>query len=237
MHVVGDDAEVPAGSYCDDDDAVGGGSATPVWPLADATLDQFEDWLDSFRRLPEDDVTLARQDVLSWRIRELRMPMPAHPASPFTLVLRAKRATDKRRRQLQRFIVMRDDLLAQERALQATIVDAHATIVATQRFFTLAETEEYERFCPYASSLDAHGRAPSLEAVGAASAEGAQRAGHDPAVAAGVSGIITQLLMLPTAAEARNRSPQPWRCLCRLVGTGSPCSRGPHGQQGAHPCG
>ena len=132
------------------------------------------------------------------------MPMPAHPASPLTLVLRAKRATDKRRRQLQRFIVTRDDLLAHEKAVQATVVDAHAAIAATQRLLTLAETEGYERFCLYASSLDAPGRVPSLETVGSASAENAQKAGHDPAVAAGVNGIITQLLMLPTAAEASN---------------------------------
>ena len=59
MHDVEGDAEDPAGGCNDDDDAVGGGSATPVWPPADATLDQLEDWLDSLRRLPEDDLILA----------------------------------------------------------------------------------------------------------------------------------------------------------------------------------
>ena len=130
-------------------------------------------------------------------------PCPRLPP-PLTPVLRAKRATDKRRRHLQRFIVMRDGFLAEERALQSTIVDAHATIAATQRFLTLAETEEYECFCSYASSLDAPRRVPSPEAAGSASADAARRAGHDPVVAAGVSGIITQLLMLPTASEASN---------------------------------
>ena len=201
MHGDGRYAEELAGSYHDDDDAVGGGPSTPVWPPADATLAQLEKWLDSFRRLPEDEGILARQDLLS---RRIRMPMPAPPASPFTFVLRAKRATDKRRRQLHRFIAMRDGFLAQERALQASIVDAHATITATQRLFTLAEDEEYERFRSYASSLDAPGRIPSPEVAGATSADDARQAGHDPGAAAGVSGIITQLLMLFTAAEAFN---------------------------------
>ena len=118
------------------------------------------------RRLPEDDVILARQGALSRRINELRMPLPAARASPLTLVLRAKRATDKRRRQLQRFLAMREGLLVEERALQATIADAHATIEATGRLLTIAETEEYERFCDYAASKDAPGRVPSPEAAG-----------------------------------------------------------------------
>ena len=84
MHDDEREAEGPAGSYSDDDDAVGGDPSTPVWPLADATLAQLEDWLDSLRRLPEDEGILARQGLLSRRIRELRMPMPAPPASPFT---------------------------------------------------------------------------------------------------------------------------------------------------------
>ena len=130
--------------------------------------------------------------------------MPTARASPLTLFLRAKRATDKRRKQLQRFLAMRVGLLAEVRALQATIVDAHATIEATERLLTMAEKEEYERFCDYASSQDAPGRVPSQEAAGSASAAAARRAGRDTEVAAGVSGIITQLLMLPTAAEASN---------------------------------
>ena len=207
MHGDEREAEDPAGSYRDDGDAVGGDPSTPVWPPADATLAQLEDWLDSFRRLPEDEGILARQDLLSRSIRELRMPMPALPAPPLTFVLRAKRATDKRRRQLHRFIAMRDDFLAQERALQASIVDAHAMITATQRFLTLAEDEEYERFRSCASSLDAPGRVASPDAARAASADAARQAGHDPDAAdaaVGVSGIIAQLLTLPTVAEASN---------------------------------
>ena len=82
MHDGGLDAEEYAGSQHDDEDAVDGGSPTPVWPPADATLDQLEDWLDSLRRLPEDEGILARQDLLFRRIRELRMPMPAPPPTP-----------------------------------------------------------------------------------------------------------------------------------------------------------
>ena len=138
---------LPADHDLDDDAAVAGGAATPVWPPVGATLARLGDWLESLRLLPEDDVILARQGVLKQRINELRVPLPAPRASPLTLVLRAKRATDKRRRQLQRFCDMRDALLAEKRALQATIADAHATVEATERLFTMAETEEYERFC------------------------------------------------------------------------------------------
>ena len=70
----------------------------------------------------------------------------------------------------------------------------------------MAEREVYERFCAYASSRDAPVRDPSPEAAGSASAAAAVRAGHDPVVATGVCGIITHLLMLPTAAEASNLS-------------------------------
>ena len=59
------DAEEYAGGQRDDEDAVDGGSPTPVWPPADATLDQLEDWLDSLRRLPEDEGIMARQDLLA----------------------------------------------------------------------------------------------------------------------------------------------------------------------------
>ena len=231
MHDDERDAEEPASSYHDDDDAVGGGTSTPVWPPADATSAQLEDWLDSFRRLPEDEGILARQDLLS---RRIRMPMPAPPASPFTFVLRAKRATDKRRRQLHRFIAMRDDFLAQERALQASIVDAHATITATLRLLTLAEDEEYERSRSYASSLDAPGRVPSPDAAGAASADAARQAGHDPDAAVGASGIITQLLMLlmpPRRLPTLSRPTR--RCWSRPASSTRPslATR----RQGAHP--
>ena len=78
MHV---DAEDPAGGDHDDDVAVAGGAATPVWPPADATLAQLEDWLESLRRLPEDDFILARQGAPAHRIDELRRPLPASGAS------------------------------------------------------------------------------------------------------------------------------------------------------------
>ena len=155
------DAGEFAGSQRDDEPAGAGGSHTPVWPPADVTLVQLEEWLDSLRRPPADEGILARQDLLCQRIRELRMPLPAPPADPSTLVLRAKRATDKRRKQLHRFVTMRDDLLAQEAALQSAIVDAHTTIAATQRLFNLAEDEEVLRFRNYAASLDAPGRVAS----------------------------------------------------------------------------
>ena len=197
--LAGDDEEVR-----DDDAAVAGGADTPVWPTVDATLAQLEDWLESLRRLPKDDAILARQSLLSRRISELRTPLPASRASPLTLVLKARRVTDKHRKQLQRFIAMREGLLAEERALQATIADAHATIAATGRLLTMAEKGEYERFCAYASSRDAPGRVPSPEAAGSARAAAASRAIQDPVVAAGASGLTTQLLMLPIAAETSN---------------------------------
>ena len=124
---------------------------------------------------------------------------------------------------------MRDDLLVQEAALQASIVDAHATIAATQRLLSLAEDEEFERFRNYASSLDAPGRVASPDAAGAASVDAARQAGHDPAVAAGVGGIITQLLTLPTAAEASNLGDAYAALLeqARLVHAGFTGNKGP----------
>ena len=99
---------------------------------------------------------------------------------------------------------MRDDLLAQEAALQCAIMEAHAKVAATQRLLNMAEDEEVLRFRAYATSLEAPGRVASPSAAEDASAAAARQTGHDPEVAAGVNGIITQLLMLPTAAEASN---------------------------------
>ena len=71
----------------DDDAAVAGGAATPVWPPADATLAQLGDWLESLRRLPEDDALLARQGRRA-RSRGASTscgrlcPLPVHPLSP-----------------------------------------------------------------------------------------------------------------------------------------------------------
>ena len=56
---------------------------------------------------------------------------------------------------------LRDDLLAQESALQAAIVvDAHATVAAAKQLFDFAEDEEYHRFrdcglsdCPWVDGL------------------------------------------------------------------------------------
>ena len=98
------------------------------------------------RRLPEDDVILSRQALLGRRIGELRMPLPTQPAEPLTLVMRAKRTSDKRRKQLRRFTDLRDDLLSQEVALRAALMDAHATVAATKQLLGLAEDEEYQRF-------------------------------------------------------------------------------------------
>ena len=60
------------------------------------------------------------------------------------------------------------------------------------------------RFQDYAATLEAPGRTGSPTAAEEASADSARQAGGDPAAAQGVSGITTQLLMLPTAAEASN---------------------------------
>ena len=70
----------------------------------------------------------------------------------------------------------------------------------------MAEAEEYTRFCEYAATQEASACVPSPGATDSASADAARRHGRDPEAAAGVSGIITQLLMLPTAAEASNLS-------------------------------
>ena len=175
-----------------------------MWPPADATLGQLEEWLDALRRLPEDDVILGRQTLLGRRIEELRRPLPAQPAEPLTLVLRAKRLSDKRRRQLSRFSGLLDELLAQEVALKAALMDAHATVDTTRRLLTLAEEDEHRCFREYAATLSAPGRADSPGAAEEASAVSARRSGSDAAAAQGVCGLITQLLMLPAAAEASN---------------------------------
>ena len=204
MGGAGHGAEEPAGSQPGDEDAGDGGVHTLVWPPADATLAQLEDWLEALRRLPEDDAILSRQVLLSRRIGDLRRPLPAPPAEPLTFVLRAKRLSDKRRKQLRRFMDMRDDLLAQEISLAAAIVDAHATVSATKQLLDFAEDDEFPCFQAYAATLEAPSRAGSPTAAEEASAASARQAGSDPAVAQGVSGIITQFLMLPTAGEAAN---------------------------------
>ena len=134
----------------------------------------------------------------------MRRPLPAQPAEPLTLVLRAKRLSDKRRRQLRRFTGLLDELLAQEVAVKAALMDAHATVDTTRRLLTLAEEDEHRCFREYADTLSAPGRADSPGAAEEASAASARRSGSDAAAAQGVSGLITQLLMLPAAAEASN---------------------------------
>ena len=76
------DAEESAGSQCGDEEGGDGGVHTPVWPPADASLAQLEEWLDALRRLPGDDVILNKQALLSRRVSDLRMPLPAPPAEP-----------------------------------------------------------------------------------------------------------------------------------------------------------
>ena len=76
-----DDAEDPAGDGLDDDDAVPSGAVAPIWPPADASLAQFEDWQETIRRLPAD-VIYAREGVLENRTAELRRPKPKGQASP-----------------------------------------------------------------------------------------------------------------------------------------------------------
>ena len=147
-----DDADDPAGDDSEDDDAVPGGAVTPVWPPADATLARLEDWLETIRRLPADDFIFPREGALENRIAELRRPKPKGRASPFALVLRAKQATEKRCRQLQRFVAMRDGLLAEEEALKLTIADANATIEAMERLLKMAGETGYKRFCEYSVS-------------------------------------------------------------------------------------
>ena len=88
--------------------------------------------------------------------------------------MRAKRASDKRRRQLRRFTDLRDDLLSQEVALRAALMDAHATVAATKQLLELAEEEGYQRFQDYAASLIAPGRTGSPSAAEEASADSAR---------------------------------------------------------------
>ena len=77
---------------------------------------------------------------------------------------------------------MRDDLLAQEAAIQSAIMEAHATVAATQRLLNMAEDEEVLRFRDYAASLEVPGRVASPSAAEDASAAAARQSGHDPAL-------------------------------------------------------
>ena len=166
---------------------------------------ELEDWLETIRRLPTGDVIYAREGALENRIAELRRPKPKGQASPFAFVLRAKQATEKRRRQLQRFVALRDGLAAEE-APKLTIAGANATIEITGRLLKMAGGTEYKLFCEYSASQDAPGHVPSPDAADAASVDAARRHGRDPEAAAGVSGVITQLLMLSIAAQSANSS-------------------------------
>ena len=102
-----EDAEDFAGAF-PGDDAAAPGVATPCWPPPDATLDELEGWLNSIRSLPPDDAIGAREGLLEARIAELRAPPPAERASTLTRLLRAKQLTEKRRRQLRRYVDLRD---------------------------------------------------------------------------------------------------------------------------------
>ena len=119
-------------------------------------------------------------------------------------MLRAKQATEKRRRQLQRFTVLQHGLLVEEDALKLTIGEANATIETTERLFRLAGGVEYKLFCEYSASQDAPGRVLSPDAADPVSAASARRHGRDQEAAAGVSGIIKQLLVLPGAMRTPN---------------------------------
>ena len=114
---------------------------------------------------------------------------------------------------------MRDDLFVQETALQAAIIDAHATVAATKRLLDMAEDEEFHRFRDYAASLDAPGKVASPTAAEEASAAAARQSGHDPAAAQGASGIITYAIA--DAADC-GRGLQPGRGLCRPARAGPP---------------
>ena len=184
-----------------DGDAAASGTATPVWPPPSASLRELEGWLESLRSLPPDDAIQARVATLEARITELQTPPPAERGSVLTRLLRARQLTEKRRRQLRRFIDMRDGLLEEAAALKSKLDDAHATIEATARLSRLAEEAEYNLFCEYSASLEAPGRFPSPEAATPASAEAARSRGGNPEAAAGVCGLITQLLTLPSASH------------------------------------
>ena len=91
--------------------------------------------------------------------------------------------------------------MEEEAALKVAINDALSTIETTAQLCRLAEEAEYKLFCEYSATQDAPGRVPSPDAADPASAGEARRYGRDPEAAAGVSGIITQLLMLPAATQ------------------------------------
>ena len=208
------DAEDPAGDGLDDDDAVPSGAVTPVWPPADTTLAQLEDWLETIRRLPADDVIYASEGALENRIAELRRPKPKGQASPLALVPKAKRATEKRRRQLQRFVALRDGLVAEEDTLKLTIADANASIEITGRLLKMAGETAYKLFCEYSASQDAPGRVPSPDAADPASADAARRHCRDPRRCC-CRGRHHHAA--PHAAHCRAIR-QLGRCLCRCVG-------------------
>ena len=143
-----EDTVDPAGTFTGDD-AAASGAATPLWPPPDASLGDLEGWLDSLRSLPPDDAIEARAQLLESRIAELHSPPPVERASVLTRLLRAKQLTEKRRRQLRRFVDLRDGLVEEVAALRTKLVDAHSTIEATARLCTHAEEAEYKLFCEY----------------------------------------------------------------------------------------
>ena len=175
-----------------------------MWPPADATLAELEGWLETIRCLPADEVITAREGALEARVVELEAPEPKGHTSPLAFVLRAKQTTDKRRRQLWRFNALRDEFLAEEIALQLTIAKANATIETMERLYLPAGEVEHKLPCEYSASHDCPGRVALPDAADPASAASARAYGRDPDAAAGVSGIITQLLMLPGARNIPN---------------------------------
>ena len=195
----------------DSDEAMEGagvrpGTATPVWPPAGSSLSDLENWLESLSRLPPDDALAVRRQTLQERIAELRAARKGL-VSPLVQLLRAKQASERRRRQLARFRSMRNELLLELDGIKAKLSAADDTIASTEELLRIAEQVERALF----EDLAASGTMPGgpgvgrgADAIDPVSQAEAHARGADPDMAAGVGLLISQLLQLPLAARAGN---------------------------------
>ena len=194
----------------DSDEAMEGadvrpGTSTPVWPPAGSSLSDLENWLESLSRLPPDDALAVRRQTLQERIAELRAARKGL-VSPLVQLLRAQQASERRRRQLARFRSMRNELLLQLDGLKAKLSAADDTISSTEELLRLAEQVERALFDDLAASGSLPGGPGSGggDAIDPVSQAEAHARGADPDMAAGLGGLISQLLQLPLAARAGN---------------------------------
>lgn len=143
--------------------------------------------------LPEDDALIARATALRERLEELREER-RKPADPVVRLMRARTATLKRKRQLDSAEAALQEVEQQMEELRASRRTCRDAVAACKELLQEAEAREEELRAEVASRGPAESDQPA-----ASSGDAAQ------GVASGLSGLLTQLLVLPRAIAAGNQ--------------------------------